>query len=116
MRISDWSSDVCSSDLVAAGRPGAQHGAAGHVALLDAAALAGQPQAAVGCDAQDVAVAGRDLVVAAPAVPFVAGAVERHAQQTPARTDPAAAAPVLGTREHASVAPAFAPPLAEHPK
>src|SRR3546814_21137172 len=76
-------------------------------------ALAGQPQAAVGCDAQDVDVAGRDLVVAAPAVPFVDGAVERHAQQAPGRTDPEAAVRVLGKREHARVATAFAHLVAE---
>src|SRR3546814_18463630 len=71
-------------------------------------ALAGQPQAAVGCDAQDVDVAGRDLVVAAPAVPFVNGAVERHAQQAPERTDPEAAVRDLGKREHPRIAKEFA--------
>src|SRR3546814_1810904 len=65
-------------------------------------------RSAVGCDAQDVDVAGRDLVVAAPAVPFVDGAVERHAQQAPGRTDPEAAVRVLGKREHARVAQASA--------
>src|SRR3546814_12647915 len=70
-------------------------------------------RSAVGCDAQDVDVAGRDLVVAAPAVPFVDGAVERHAQQAPGRTDPEAAVRVLGKREHARVAPAFAHLVAE---
>src|SRR3546814_5660792 len=67
----------------------------------------------VGCDAQDVDVAGRDLVAAAPAVPFVDGAVERHAQQAPGRTDPEAAVRILGEREHARVAQAFAHLVAE---
>src|SRR3546814_13325341 len=70
-------------------------------------------RSAVGCDAQDVDVAGRDLVVAAPAVPFVDGAVERHAQQAPGRTDPEAAVRVLGKREHARIAQAFAHLVAE---
>src|SRR5690606_31953745 len=72
-----------------------------------------QPQAAVGRDTQDVDVAGRNLAVAAPAVPFVDGTVERHAQQAPGRTDPEAAVRVLGQREHARVAQAVADVVAE---
>src|SRR5690606_37655851 len=99
---------------IATGRPGPQHGAADRIALLDAAALARQPQAAVGRDAQDVDETGQDMVGVAAAIPLVDGAVGRHAHQAPGRAaDPDAAVRVLGEREHPHVAQAVAHVVAE---
>src|SRR3546814_12402994 len=82
MRISDWSSDVCSSDLVAA--RGLQHGAAVTVEVADEHAGAGEHRGAehvhVAADRQQAAVDHLDAAVAAtPTQPDLAAVDGRDA-------------------------------------